>query len=60
MWKSKGFENWSDVRGWLWDDYHAEVSNTHDGFRISFMYDEDFVLFLLSMEVGSRQDHQQA
>ena len=48
IWKKKGFENWADARGWLWDDYRAEVFKTKDGFTIKFLYDDDATLFRLT------------
>lgn len=48
IWWTKDFNSWADARGWLWDDYRAEVFNTRDGFRIQFLYDDDATLFRLT------------
>lgn len=47
-WHDHGFENWSDVNAWLWDDYRAEANKTGDGFTIRFLYEDDAVLFKMT------------
>jgi hypothetical protein len=48
IWHGQGFESWADARGWLWDDYRAEVYKTKDGFEIRFMYLDEATLFRLT------------
>lgn len=48
IWRGQGFESWADARGWLWDDYRAEVFKTKDGFKIQFLYSDDATLFRLT------------
>ena len=48
LWQKKDFESWADARGWLWDDYRAEIFSIKDGFKIQFLYEDDATLFRLT------------
>ena len=48
IWRGQSFESWADARGWLWDDYRAEVYKTKTGFEIRFRYLEEATLFKLT------------
>ncbi len=48
IWRKKSFESWADARGWLWDEYRAEVYKTKVGFEIRFMYIDEATMFKLT------------
>jgi hypothetical protein len=48
IWRGQGFESWTDARGWLWDEYRAEVYKNKSGFEIRFRYLEEVTLFKLT------------